>query len=136
MSKKIIIADRESLPRNRKSKPKRLDAITTRRLGGEKEIITERDDVPTAREIRAARREIKKQARLNRDTYRRQRVIAKRSVTAIDFQVGDLVHHREYPDIGGLVMDITIRDGEDAVVSVMIGQSISCYRGKSLRRCD
>ena len=126
MSKKIIISDREGLPSRRRTSPVRLE--TAENVGPE--IVNERDPQPTAREMRAERRRIKSSARMNRDTTRQQRAMAKRSVSSTEFTSGDLVVQRRAPNIVGLVVRATGTVKEQGCIEVMCGSEILWWRAK------
>lgn len=84
------------------------------------------------------KREVKAQARLNRDTTRRERQYKKmKRKSVIDYAPGDLVYHRRRPEIPMLVMSIEVAGGGwDDIVEVMLGADMIRYKAVNLRKCE
>ena len=115
MGKKIIIEEIEFLPSRNRTRPVRLE--TAERV--EPEFVNEREPKPTARELRANRRQVKADARRNRDTTRKQRALAKQAVSSTEFAPGDLVAQRKTPHVVGLVVDTQTQLGRNQILEGM-----------------
>jgi len=82
------------------------------------------------------KRDVKAQARMNRDTTKRQRQMKKHlRKSTIDYAPGDLVYHRRRPNVPMLVLTIDTRS-YDAVVEVMVGTNTVRYKAMQLRKCE
>ncbi len=126
MGKKIFIETPRSLPR-----PERLEE----REETCREFISGSIGV-RPREKSRQKRDVKAQARMNRDTTKRQRQMKKQlRKSTIDYVAGDLVYHRRRPNAPLLVVSIDSRS-YDAVVEVMIGTDMIRYKAINLRKCD
>jgi len=81
------------------------------------------------------KRDVKAQARRNRDTTKRQRQLTKRKKSTITYQPGDLVYHVRRPEIPMLVMSID-HTYHDAIVEVMLGANMVRYKAIQLRKVE
>jgi hypothetical protein len=81
------------------------------------------------------KRDVKAQARMNRDTTKRQRRMKKHRKSSINYEPGDLVYHRRRPTVPMLVMTICT-DYRDIVVEVMIGADMIRYKAINLRKFE
>ena len=89
----------------------------------------------TQKEKARKRRNVKAQARVNRDTTKRQRQLTKRKKSTITYQPGDLVYHVRRPEIPMLVMSID-HAYHDAIVEVMLGADMVRYKAIQLRKVE
>ena len=125
MGKKIFIDAPKPLPR-----PERLEE----REEVCREFISGSVGVKPA-ENRRRRSEVKRQARMNRDTSKQQRKLKLRKKSSINYEAGDLVYHHRRPTVPMLVVSICI-DYYDAVVEVMVGADMIRYKAINLRKCE
>jgi len=89
------------------------------------------------KEKKRKKRDVKAQAKMNRDTTRHERQYKKlQRKSTIDYAPGDLVYHRQRPEVPMLVMSIQPRGNWDPVVEVMLGGNMMHYKAINLRKCE
>ena len=81
------------------------------------------------------KRDVKAQARMNRETSKRQRRLLQRRKSTINYKAGDLVYHIKCPEVPMLVVCID-ESHYDNVVEVMLTGAVHRYKALQLRKFE